>query len=310
MRTPDSVSRLLAVVLALGTLASAQAGEPSAGVRVVNVTSDSQPGWRPSAEQEHRAEAAVRAFLADLDNGRATEAYGRLDERNRGEAFDDFRKRIMTFRGVAGAVRERRLVAFTWTKDSPRTPVPGIYVATDVVSHFERVERHCGYVVLRESPSGDYRVMRQEDAFIDDATATRIARQKTGPSLDALWEELSANCPNYPRVKPPLPEAPNSTIGYASAAEALAALRVKPGVEISTQKGWTVATDSPARTIWSFTPAAHPAHPAAVKRSVVQQGDQVSLEMKVLCQAGKAACDDLVRDFTALNEATFGTKAR
>jgi hypothetical protein len=55
-------------------------------------------------------------------------------------------------------------------------------------------------------------------------------------------------------------------------------------------------------TLWSFTPSGHPAHPAAVRRTVIRQGDDIGVKMAVHCEATKAACDRLVADFKALNE--------
>ena len=67
-------------------------------------------------------------------------------------------------------------------------------------------------------------------------------------------------------------ESSNMDLGYATVAEALAGLRGRAGAQISQQGGWTIATESASSTIWSFTPPEHPAHPSAVKRTVVSQG--------------------------------------
>lgn len=99
----------------------------------------------------------------------------------------------------------------------------------------------------------------------------------------------------------PIPEVRDST-GYPSAEAALAALRVKPGVAFSEQAGWTIAEEREAKTLWSFTPAGHPAHPAAVKRQFVTEDGRLTLKTSISCQAAKAPCDDLVREFDALNE--------
>ncbi len=95
-----------------------------------------------------------------------------------------------------------------------------------------------------------------------------------------------------------------SSIGYATVAAALEALRKDPQAHFSTQDGWTVvsATENGNPVIWSFTPESHPAHPAAVKRTAVhEKGGAWSMEMAVLCGGPKSACDKLVEDFRALN---------
>jgi hypothetical protein len=99
----------------------------------------------------------------------------------------------------------------------------------------------------------------------------------------------------------PIPEVRDS-IGYPSAEAALAALRVRPGVSFREEGGWTIAEEREARTLWSFTPAGHPAHPSAVKRQIATEQGHVTLKTSVSCQATKKRCDDLVREFDALNE--------
>jgi hypothetical protein len=90
-------------------------------------------------------------------------------------------------------------------------------------------------------------------------------------------------------------------VGYPTVAAALDALEARSDVSISVQGGWTIADEKGASTIWSFTPADHAAHPAVVRRQLVQDNGGVSMKMTALCQASKAACDKLMADFQALN---------
>ncbi len=93
----------------------------------------------------------------------------------------------------------------------------------------------------------------------------------------------------------------SSALGYPNAPAALEALRRKPGVSISVQGGWTIATDRSAYAIWSFTPPEHPAHPSVVRRTVFEKSGSVQIRTDVLCKAAKPACDKLVADFNQLN---------
>jgi hypothetical protein len=102
--------------------------------------------------------------------------------------------------------------------------------------------------------------------------------------------------------EPPLPESPNSDIGYESPAAALAALRAKPSVSIQEQSDWIIASDQDENTLWSITAASHPAYPTAVKRIIVERNGAIFLDMRVLCGASKAACDHVVRQFLELND--------
>jgi hypothetical protein len=99
-----------------------------------------------------------------------------------------------------------------------------------------------------------------------------------------------------------IPETPQSDIGYSSPEAALKILRQKPGVAIREENNWIVITDRSENTIWSISAAAHPAHPTAVKRTFVERNGAVYADMKIMCGATKDACDQVVRQFEALNE--------
>jgi hypothetical protein len=91
-------------------------------------------------------------------------------------------------------------------------------------------------------------------------------------------------------------------IGYPTVAAALEALRARSDVNISVQGGWTIVDDRSANALWSFTPPNHPAHPAAVKRTIVSRDGGIGIDMTALCQAVKAACDNLMAEFKELNK--------
>lgn len=95
--------------------------------------------------------------------------------------------------------------------------------------------------------------------------------------------------------------AQDGGIGYPTVSAALDALKARSDIAISVQGGWTIVEDKAAHAIWSFTPADHAAHPAAVRREIVEQGGGVAVKMTALCQASKEACDKLMEDFKVLN---------
>ncbi len=92
-------------------------------------------------------------------------------------------------------------------------------------------------------------------------------------------------------------------IGYPSPAMALEALKARGDVTLSAENGWTIADDKANHTLWSFTLPEHPAHPSAVRRTVVVENGQVSIRMNTLCQAAKPACDTMVEEFRKVNAA-------
>jgi hypothetical protein len=99
----------------------------------------------------------------------------------------------------------------------------------------------------------------------------------------------------------PSSEPPPAPIEYPSVAAALEGLRAKSGVRVSDQDGWTIIDDSANFNFWSFAPAGHPAYPAAIRRKIVRRGDDFLVDMAVLCEASKSACDQLVAEFQILN---------
>jgi hypothetical protein len=93
-------------------------------------------------------------------------------------------------------------------------------------------------------------------------------------------------------------DSKSSNIGYKTVAEALASLKQMKGVSFSSVRGWTVVTDEAHLTVWSFAPQSDPSYPAVVKRMVISTGSGSKVTMDVLCEADKASCDNLVREFS------------
>jgi hypothetical protein len=126
----------------------------------------------------------------------------------------------------------------------------------------------------------------------------------TLPFLIAIFALLSVMvCASAQQITPNTDaKGRTPSIGYPTVAAAFDALRAKSNVNISNQGGWTIVDDRDDQTIWSFTPANHPAHPAVIKRIIVQKGDGIFIDMSALCHAEKPACDKLVAEFQALND--------
>jgi hypothetical protein len=198
-----SMAFAMVTTLLGATIASSQdATKPQP--RVVNVTSDSTPGWLPSIEQSAAAEKTAREYLAAEDSGRAQDAYRYLhDLDKRGQPFDVYDANLKKFDAQAGQVTERRIVKVTWTKDPQQAPLPGVYAAIDLASRFANIDRHCGYlVVYQPDAGGEFQVMREESNFIDNASAAQMEQQHGRGSVDQMWAQLSRNCPNYSQTVP------------------------------------------------------------------------------------------------------------
>jgi hypothetical protein len=183
---------MLAILAALTWQTSdAAAKEP----RTVNVTADSEAGWLPSVEQEENATKTAKRFLAALDSAQYEQAFALLQEQNKAlQSQADYIAEKKKFHDLAGASLERRVTFVTWTKNPQYAPFPGIYAAIDLVSRFENIDRHCGYLIMYQAPSGgDFQVMRDESAYLDNTNANNM----TEADLTSVWAALSAHCPNY-----------------------------------------------------------------------------------------------------------------
>lgn len=97
-------------------------------------------------------------------------------------------------------------------------------------------------------------------------------------------------------------EAQEFEVGYASVSAARDAILSKGHIAVSVENGWTIASDRDSYTLWSFAPPGDPAYPSVVKRILVQGHSGLDIKMSVLCEAPRAACNQLVEAFKVLNE--------
>ena len=95
-------------------------------------------------------------------------------------------------------------------------------------------------------------------------------------------------------------------IGYARVDAVLAALRADPSSKFENQAGWTIvaASESGRAVQWFFTPEGHPAHPAVVKRTVLELNGTSYIDLAALCQVEQSECDQLLADFNQVHELT------
>jgi hypothetical protein len=195
-------SMTAAVFGVAATAQNAPAGDPVAkpGTRhELDITSDSAPGWLPSTSQDPQVLVRTNDYFSALDQQQYQRAYAMMTEANRNLlSLAQFIRQNQEFHERSGPLVQRNILRITWTKDPAAAPFPGVYAAVDVAARFANVDRHCGYVVLYQGPSGgEFEVMREESNFIDNATAKAIERQQSGAFLDRSWAKLAANCPNY-----------------------------------------------------------------------------------------------------------------
>jgi hypothetical protein len=88
--------------------------------------------------------------------------------------FDSWAANAKIQHANAGQVRSRRIVKITWYKDPPSAPEPGIYAAADFSGQFENDPMYCGYLAWHRGADGNYRIIREEENFIDKGTIAKM----------------------------------------------------------------------------------------------------------------------------------------
>lgn len=94
------------------------------------------------------------------------------------------------------------------------------------------------------------------------------------------------------------------SIGYPSVAEALEKLKNHPAANISQQGGWTIISlvEDGNHVLWFFAPEKHAAHPAMIKRTILEKNGGIEIVTTSFCQAPKQDCDELTRQFKDLKK--------
>src|SRR5687767_13626755 len=97
--------------------------------------------------------------------------------------------------------------------------------------------------------------------------------------------------------------ADDAAIDYASVAAALDGLRADAAAQVESQAGWTIVASSERGTpvLWSFTPEGHPAHPAVVKRTALEEKGRGFVQLATLCQGPEPECFRLLDEFRQID---------
>lgn len=196
------VMRLIPALLIIPCLS---AGAPlvaqptSTPMREVNVTTDSAPGWLPSEAEERAARGALDRYFAAIEAGDDRGAYAMMTPGQQATIpFAEFAAFNAGFRTRAGALRARRVLRLTWTKDPADAPRPGIYAAFDLSAAWSNVDRECGYAIFyQEAEGAPFRLGRIESNLIANGEAGEIERTQGRAALDQAWAALTQRCPNY-----------------------------------------------------------------------------------------------------------------
>lgn len=130
--------------------------------------------WRPSAEQQQEIERLTLAYFSAKDSASYQQAFAFLSTQ---QPFDEWRASHEQFNALAGGVLARKISKITWYNNPPQAP-PGIYAAADFVSRFENIDIHCGYLVWQQSPGGAFKLIREEQNYIDKKIQQKLSPEQ------------------------------------------------------------------------------------------------------------------------------------
>lgn len=97
-------------------------------------------------------------------------------------------------------------------------------------------------------------------------------------------------------------------VGFKSVAEAMTALKDKPGVMVSTRSRdqWIIINEAGSKINWSFAPVGHYAYPAVVRREIkVNDDGKLVMQTRAMCDSGKSACERLIAEFNESNRRAY-----
>jgi hypothetical protein len=133
--------------------------------------------WRPSAEQVQQVVAQTNGYFAAKDSGDYRGAYDywatNLPSGN-WQSLEQWQPTAEKFNAQAGRVRNRTVTKVTWYNKPPQASASGIYAAVDFSGEFEKVGIYCGYLIWHLSPDGRFRLIREEQNFVDNAMRAQL----------------------------------------------------------------------------------------------------------------------------------------
>lgn len=136
---------------------------------------------RPSTpeEDQKQVETLTYQYLKAKDSGDFGKAYGFFADSMKATApQESWSSAEKKFSALSGPVTSRRIRKITRYDNPPSAPRPGVYIAADLVSQFQNMDIHCGYVVWHSQPDGSFQVIREESNYVNKATQQRMTPEQ------------------------------------------------------------------------------------------------------------------------------------
>lgn len=140
------------------------------------------PSMKPPStpeEDQKQVEALTYQYLKAKDSGDLAKAYGFFADSMKATApQESWSSAEKKFSAQSGPVTSRRIRKITRYDNPPSAPRPGVYIAADLVSQFQNMDIHCGYVVWHSQPDGSFQVIREESNYVNKATQQRMTPEQ------------------------------------------------------------------------------------------------------------------------------------
>lgn len=122
---------------------------------------------------------ASKAYLKDKQARRYDRAYamiaGSMQSYLTPALFREGAERFLADAGKPGAVQVTR---FTWYRDPADAAEPGLYAAVDFTAHYANLKLMCGYLMWHQVAGGQFRIVREEENFIDHRAAQQMVPER------------------------------------------------------------------------------------------------------------------------------------
>lgn len=152
---------------------------PGRAMKVVNDAAGEAPD---PAMNDKMATAIVeqsKAYLQDKQAGHYDQAYALIAPSMRAYLTPDlFRDGAAKFSADAGKPGQPDFTRFTWYRDPPDAPEPGLYAAVDFTGHYAGLALMCGYLMWHKTPDGSFRLVREEQNYIDKTGAQQMVPER------------------------------------------------------------------------------------------------------------------------------------
>lgn len=130
-------------------------------------------------EDQKQVEALTYQYLKAKDSGDFARAYGFFaDSMKATVSQESWSAAQKEFNTLSGPVTSRRIRKITRYDNPPSAPRPGVYIAADLVSQFQNMDTHCGFVVWYGQADGSFQAIREEANYINRATQQRMTPEQ------------------------------------------------------------------------------------------------------------------------------------